>query len=376
MHKAAFSAFVIVLLAIEVVRRTWVAPDAWWNLAAVALVVGGLIGAGFTWRDRANKSKASWYTFRPFGLCVASILLLVIWLVFRLPAPMGSGPAGPEVDAAAFEHSWSNRNIILMSMGDSVSTGYGAPPGHGYFGLIRKNANATYPEMAGVELQAVLPNIEVLRRATNSSNSIAHLRTIRNLPVYSEDRFGIVCMTTGGIDLIHAYGKSDPVEGAMYGASVSQANPWISNFRTRLDDMMLTLTSKFPGGCIVMLATIYEPTDTVGDIENAGPMFWMPAWPDGKEIHAAFNDALRDCAQRHPHVYLVDMYEVMLGHGIHCRDRDNPHYDADDPSYWFYINLEDPNRRGYDAIRRVFLNAITVALREQPGFDVPPALGQ
>ena len=100
----------------------------------------------------------------------------------------------------------------------------------------------------------------------------------------------------------------------------------------------------------------------------------MPAWPDGKAIHTAFNAAITECAERHAHVHLADMYSVMLGHGIHCRDRTNPHYDADDPSYWFYINLEDPNQRGYDAIRRVFLNGITDALRGQPGFDVPGTL--
>ncbi len=31
------------------------------------------------------------------------------------------------------------------------------------------------------------------------------------------------------------------------------------------------------------------------------------------------------------------------------------HFDRHDPHYWFYFNLEDPNERGYDAIRRLFL---------------------
>ena len=32
--------------------------------------------------------------------------------------------------------------------------------------------------------------------------------------------------------------------------------------------------------------------------------------------------------------------------------------DRHDPHYWFYVNLEDPNERGYDVIRRLFLNEI------------------
>jgi hypothetical protein len=52
----------------------------------------------------------------------------------------------------------------------------------------------------------------------------------------------------------------------------------------------------------------------------------------------------------------------MLGHGIHCRQSWGKHYDANDPHYWYYSNLEDPNDRGYDAIRRVFLAQIAAVM--------------
>ena len=42
-------------------------------------------------------------------------------------------------------------------------------------------------------------------------------------------------------------------------------------------------------------------------------------------------------------------------YSFRCRDRRNPNYRPDDPHYWYFKNLEDPNDRGYDAIRRVFL---------------------
>jgi hypothetical protein len=41
--------------------------------------------------------------------------------------------------------------------------------------------------------------------------------------------------------------------------------------------------------------------------------------------------------------------------GIHCTQFWREHYRRDDPHYWYADNLEDPNIRGYDAIRRVFL---------------------
>ena len=34
-------------------------------------------------------------------------------------------------------------------------------------------------------------------------------------------------------------------------------------------------------------------------------------------------------------------------------------YRAEDPHYWYFENLEDPNERGYDAIRRLFLIEMT-----------------
>ena len=64
------------------------------------------------------------------------------------------------------------------------------------------------------------------------------------------------------------------------------------------------------------------------------------------------------------------MRGVFLGHGIHSRKFWHPHYHADDPGYWYYDNLEDPNDRGYDALRRVFLiemaKELPDALRSSP----------
>jgi hypothetical protein len=54
-------------------------------------------------------------------------------------------------------------------------------------------------------------------------------------------------------------------------------------------------------------------------------------------------------------VHVVDVHEALLGHGLHCRDRQHPHYRAANPTFWYFLNLEDPSRRGCDAIGRAFL---------------------
>ncbi|MBK8206379.1 MAG: SGNH/GDSL hydrolase family protein [Planctomycetes bacterium] len=364
---------VLVLLLAAVVSRTWASPDMWLHWVALATTLLGVVAAGLSLRKPSGKPR--WFHLRPVVVAVCSLFVGLFYFVMRVPAPMGEGPAGPPVDRQAFAGTWSEQPVLLLSLGDSVSTGYGAPSGMGYVDLLQRNLDDAYPDMAGCELRKVLPNLKERRLAANSTNSLQHVRDIQNLPVYGGDVFGIVCITTGGIDLIHKYGKAKPREGAMYGADWATAELWIANFNARLDEMMLALKQKFPGGCVVLVATIYDPTDGVGDIENAGPLFWLPAWKDGYPVHTAFNDAIKACAAKHDHVHVADIHAAMMGHGIHCRDEDNPHYDADDPSYWYWVNLEDPNRRGYDAIRRVFLNAIIRALRAHRAFDVPAPAG-
>ena len=68
-----------------------------------------------------------------------------------------------------------------------------------------------------------------------------------------------------------------------------------------------------------------------------------------------FNQVIAHVCDSYENVHLVDIHSAFLGHGIHCRDRRNPYFREDDPHYWYFDNLEDPNDRGYDAIRRLFL---------------------
>ena len=140
----------------------------------------------------------------------------------------------------------------------------------------------------------------------------------------------------------------------MYGATPEAAAPWVAAFEARLGDMFALLEARFPGGCRIFIADIYDPSDGRGHPETAG----LPAWPDVLAVHAAYNDAIRRAAGRHGCVRVVPMHEAFLGHGVHCRKFWAAHYRRADPHYWYAPNLEDPNDRGYDAIRRVFLNEI------------------
>jgi lysophospholipase L1-like esterase len=283
---------------------------------------------------------------------VSLIVLVLVVKYFWFQRPVGSGPAGPEVRRELFGKVWSAREVLLLGLGDSVTAGFGATRGHSYFDRLVANPADEFPDMIGVSLSAVFPKLKSRNLSVSGTTSIQHIE--QQLPKLDEtyaDSPGIVVMTTGGNDIIHDYGRSPACEGAMYGASTDQARPWIDAFEKRLGDMIDHIHGAFPQGCNIFLANIYDPTDGVGDIESAG----LPPWPDGPAILRAYNEVIARCAATRPFVHLVDMHGAFLGHGIHCTQVWRAHYRWHDPHYWYYYNLEDPNDRGYDAIRRLFL---------------------
>lgn len=283
------------------------------------------------------------------GLLLAAALA---YLYFHYYLPVGSGPAGPQVPPEAFAKPWTTRKVLLLGLGDSVTAGFGVNPQHSYFGRLVQNPDDEFEDMRGLCLSAVLPNLSTKNLAMSGSTSIGHFNTISDqVQTQPADVFGLVVMTTGGNDIIHNYGRSKPREGAMYGATLDEARPWIENFAKRLDEMIGLLEARFPGGCRIFLADIYDPTDGLGDASRAG----LPDWPDGVAIHCQYNEIIRRSAQRHASVHVVPMYAEFLGHGIHCTQPWHDFYRSNDPHYWYAWNLEDPNIRGYDAIRRLFL---------------------
>jgi hypothetical protein len=221
-----------------------------------------------------------------------------------------------------------------LGLGDSVTAGFGASPGQSYFDRLK------------VALGTHLPNLKVRNLAVSGSTSQGALQQqLPKLEVQPQKIRGLVMLTTGGNDVIHNYGRTNPRDGAMYGAVLDQAKPWIANYRDRLDLILKGLEGKFPGGLMVFMGNLYDPTDGVGDIENAG--LSLPAWPDGLRVLVQVNEATAMVCRKHPQVRELDVNALFRNHGIHHRD-----------AYWYYANLEDPNDLGYAALYQVFLDAV------------------
>jgi lysophospholipase L1-like esterase len=274
------------------------------------------------------------------------------YLHFWLSRPIGNGPAGPAVPVEAFSKPSSTNEFLLVGLGDSVTAGFGARKGYSYFDRLAANPPDEFEDLHGICLKTVLPNLRYTNLAVSGSTSMEHAeRQIPKLPVAGSNVVAIIVMTTGGNDLIHNYGHTPPRDQAMYGATFEQAQPWIAGFNQRMESMINQLEKHFPAGCEIFLADIFDPTDGQGDIQRTG----LPEWKDAMKILAAYNDIIHKAAQKDPHVHVINMHEGFLGHGIHCTQFWSQHYDSKDPHYWYYSNLEDPNARGYDALRRMFL---------------------
>ncbi len=294
-------------------------------------------------------------------LIVGGIIIggVVFYVSFWLTHPIGSGPAGPMVEKQAFQNVWSERDVVLLGFGDSIAAGYGASPGKSFFKLLVNNPKDEFSEMQGITLKHVFPKLKAVNLALSGSTSIEHVDILLpKIEQYPEETFGVVVATIGGNDVIHMYGRTPPREGAMYGASIKQAEPWIKNFEERLDLLLDKIGEHFPGGYHIFLANIYDPTDDIGDVRNAG----LPAWADGTKVLRAYNEVIEAACNKRKDTTLIDIHSEFMGHGIHSTQFWRSFYHADDPGYWYYDNLEDPNDRGYDAIRRLMLNEMAKVL--------------
>lgn len=311
--------------------------------------------------DARSPATRRWRRLKQIAF--VGVVLVAAALVYRhywLARPLGEGPAGPPVDGELFRETWSERQVLLLGVGDSVTAGLGASRKElSYFARLQRNPGDEFPSMRGRCLSQTLPNLRARNVAVSGSNSIQHLASIARLEEQPAETFGIVVLTTGGNDLIHWYGRRPPTEGAMYGATLEQARPWIASYEQRLHKMIDELENKFPGGCRIFLGDIYDPTDGVGD----APSVFLPDWPDGLAIHGEYNKIIHRCAAERETVYLVPIHQTFLGHGSHCTQFWRRTYRSDDPHYWYFTNIEDPNDRGYDALRRIFLREIAGSYR-------------
>src|SRR3974390_727441 len=144
---------------------------------------------------------------RVLFLGIAGLALIgcgAAYLFFQYARPNGSGPAGPSVAGEMFSSVWTNRKILFVGLGDSVTAGFGARKGYSYFDRLLKNPADEFSEMGGICLSAIFPNLSFTNLSVSgSTSSEVPQRQLHSLATNAPDVFGIVVMTTRGTDITH-----------------------------------------------------------------------------------------------------------------------------------------------------------------------------
>lgn len=128
-------------------------------------------------------------------LLIAGGLIILGALAYRnlrFERPIGAGPAGPAVDAEPFQTPWTDRKVLLLGLGDSVTAGFGVRHDLSYFNRLVENPSDEFGDMKGKCLSTVLPNLTTDNRAVSGSTSIQCLDLIREkLAPQDDDVFGL-----------------------------------------------------------------------------------------------------------------------------------------------------------------------------------------
>ncbi len=83
------------------------------------------------------------------AFAVVAIAGALAYRHYWLARPVGEGPAGPTVPREPFGRPWSDRKVLLVGLGDSVTGGFGVGEEHSYLGRLVENPRDEWPELNG-----------------------------------------------------------------------------------------------------------------------------------------------------------------------------------------------------------------------------------
>ena len=249
-----------------------------------------------------------------------------------------AGPGGGE-SARAPHHVTQ-----YIALGDSISTDDYPGRDRGAVSLFYRNHDEDFPAFEGRDLLSHNAEMQLVVAASNGATT--EIVLYEQLPQLQPNGLQdtLVTLTIGGNDLLRAI-HSDPHH------LHENTDVIVHNIQ-----QILAMIQEIVPGALILLGTIYDPTDGVGDLFVPGQRL----------LHALdmldrINESIRSFAE-HPQIHLVDIHQHFLGHGSHHADSSNPHYDWDDPTYWFMSTIE-PNERGASEVRRLFWSAFEMGLQ-------------
>jgi lysophospholipase L1-like esterase len=193
--------------------------------------------------------------------------------------------------------------------------------------LLYKNNNDVWPEFEHRDLLTANPAMRICNLTEDGATTFdfldaEYLKLLKGV----EEKPSLVTVTLGGNDMLRTL--SFP-EDQM--ASESQ------NILERFNQVIDTLAHALPRA-ILILTTVYDPTDGTGNLEGIGNIKSRLHWLD------FINDGIRSCASRKL-ALLADAHQHFLGHGATAPEEDQ----------WYWKpNPIEPGARGASEIRRLW----------------------
>ena len=200
--------------------------------------------------------------------------------------------------------------------------------------LFHRNDDARWPEEAGRDLASRYPGLGAQPLAGDGA-TIGDVFGEQLPMVDASDEETLVTLTVGGNDLLSAFANRP---------RLSLLERIAKDVADAYDLLLDTIREKRPRS-LVILTTIYDPSDRIGRIpgvlEDAGAMPLHVL--DGLNAH------VRALARGTPRVALADAYVHFLGHGASVPESDR----------WYWRrSLIEPNARGAHEIRRLWRDAL------------------
>ncbi len=233
---------------------------------------------------------------------------------------------------------------LYLGLGDTLSVDrHAGGPGCGACSLLARNRDDAFPDFAGRDLTSRNPDLsfQPLARDGATTRGVLEEQVFR-LPNDLGGRT-VVTFTAGSNDLLLTLQLRGTLLDEDGEALVGRLRSTVASIHTRFNDPL------------VLLATLVDPTDGVGDLLAPGQPLNR-----GLDVLGRVNDQIRQIAAESEGTELVDLHAAFLGHGSHAADPANPHHHPDDPTPWLG-DLVAPNGRGADAIRRLWWQGLVEA---------------
>jgi lysophospholipase L1-like esterase len=227
---------------------------------------------------------------------------------------------------------YAGETDVAVALERDVHAGAIAPLGAA--SLLYRNDDTRWPEEQGNDLLSRWPGIGFANLASDGA-TIGDVFGEQLPQLEESDAPSLLTLTVGGNDLLSAFSTKPRL-------SLLEA---IARDVAEAYEFLLDALHRARPNSLVVLATIYDPSDDTGHIpgvlEQAGPLP-LP-------VLAGLNDRIRTLAAGTPHTALADVHARFMGHGVLAPEEER---------FYWRRSLIEPNARGASEIRRLWLEVL------------------